>query len=275
MKKSINVLAFPPNLSTKELFQLAKEAGLDGVEVIIGEKANPPYTLSLSISEEEAKEFKKEAEKAGIMLGTTLPGFHWQVRLTHPDPAIREKSIELTKICLRINRWLGADVLLLVPGTVSPEEPYDVAIERAREGIKQLIEEAEKNKVYIGVENVWNKMFMSPLEMRDFIDSFQNEWVGAYFDVGNVLNFGFPEQWIRILGKRIKAVHVKDFRLSAGNIHGFVNLLEGDVNWPEVSKALKEINYQGFITAELPAYKFHPELLIFETAKALEAIIKG
>ena len=275
MKKSINVLAFPPNLSTKELFQLAKEAGLDGVEVIIGEKANPPYTLSLSISEEESKEFRKEAEKAGIMLGTTLPGFHWQVRLTHPDPAMREKSIELTKICLRINRWLGADVLLLVPGTVSPEEPYDVAIERAREGIKQLIEEAEKNKVYIGVENVWNKMFMSPLEMRDFIDSFQSEWVGAYFDVGNVLNFGFPEQWIRILGKRIKAVHVKDFRLSAGNIHGFVNLLEGDVNWPEVSKALKEINYQGFITAELPAYKFHPELLIFETAKALEAIIKG
>jgi hexulose-6-phosphate isomerase len=116
---------------------------------------------------------------------------------------------------------------------------------------------------------------MSPLEMRDFIDSFQSEWVGAYFDVGNVLNFGFPEQWIRILGKRIKAVHVKDFRLSAGNIHGFVNLLEGDVNWPEVSKALKEINYQGFITAELPAYKFHPELLIFETAKALEAIIEG
>jgi hexulose-6-phosphate isomerase len=275
MKKSINVWAFPQNLSTKELFQLAKEAGLDGVEVIIGEKANPPYTLSLSISEEEAKEFRKEAEKAGIMLGTTLPGFHWQVRLTSPDPAMREKSIELTKICLRINRWLGADVLLLVPGTVSPEEPYDVAIERAREGIKQLIDEAEKNKVYIGVENVWNKMFMSPLEMRDFIDSFQNEWVGAYFDVGNVLNFGFPEQWIRILGKRIKAVHVKDFRLSAGNIHGFVNLLEGDVNWPEVSKALKEINYQGFITAELPAYKFHPELLIFETAKALEAIIKG
>lgn len=275
MKKSINVWAFPPKLSTKELFQLAKEAGLDGVEVIIGEQANPPYTLSLSITEEEAKEFRKEAEKAGIMLGTTLPGFHWQVRLTHPDPAIREKSIEQTKICLRINRWLGADVLLLVPGTVSPEEPYDVAIERAREGIKQLIDEAEKNKVYIGVENVWNKMFMSPLEMRDFIDSFQSEWVGAYFDVGNVLNFGFPEQWIRILGKRIKAVHVKDFRLSAGNIHGFVNLLEGDVNWPEVSKALKEIDYQGFITAELPAYKFHPELLIFETAKALEAIIKG
>jgi hexulose-6-phosphate isomerase len=275
MKKSINVWAFPPKLSTKELFQLAKEAGLDGVEVIIGEQANPPYTLSLSITEEEAKEFRKEAEKAGIMLGTTLPGFHWQVRLTSPDPAMREKSIELTKVCLRINRWLGADVLLLVPGTVSPEEPYDVAIERAREGIKQLIDEAEKNKVYIGVENVWNKMFMSPLEMRDFIDSFQSEWVGAYFDVGNVLNFGFPEQWIRILGKRIKAVHVKDFRLSAGNIHGFVNLLEGDVNWPEVSKALKEINYQGFITAELPAYKFHPELLIFETAKALEAIIKG
>jgi hexulose-6-phosphate isomerase len=275
MKKSINVWAFPPNLSTKELFQLAKEAGLDGVEVIIGEKANPPYTLSLTISEQEAKEFRKEAEKAGIMLGTTLPGFHWQVRLTSPDPAMREKSIEQTKVCLRINRWLGADVLLLVPGTVSPEEPYDVAIERARESIKQLIGEAEKNKVFIGVENVWNKMFMSPLEMRDFIDSLRSEWVGAYFDVGNVLNFGFPEQWIRILGQRIKAIHVKDFRLSAGNIHGFVNLLEGDVNWPEVSKALKEINYQGFITAELPAYKFHPELLIFETAKALKAIIQG
>ncbi|MBC7328243.1 TIM barrel protein [bacterium] len=275
MKKSINIWAFPPGMSTSEVFKLAKDAGLDGVELNIEEKGNPPYSLPITFTEEEAIEIRKEAEKAGILLGTTSSGVHWQYRLTSPDPAIREKAIEYTKMRLRINSWLGAEVLLLVPGAVSPDEPYDVAIERSKEGIKCLIGEAEKQKVIIGVENVWNKMLLSPLEMRDFVDSFQSEWVGAYFDVGNVLNYSFPEQWIRILGQRIKAVHVKDFRLSAGNFTGFVNLLEGDVNWPEVSKALKEIDYQGFVTAELPAYKFHPELLIYETAKALEAIIKG
>ncbi|MGB9877073.1 MAG: sugar phosphate isomerase/epimerase family protein [bacterium] len=275
MKKSINIWAFPPNLSVREAFQLAKEAGLDGVELNIEEQGTPPYALPLTISEKEVVEIRKEAEQVGILLGTTSSGVHWQYRLTSPDQRVREKAVEYTKMRLRINRWLGANVLLLVPGAVSPEEPYDLAIERSRECIKQLIEDAEKNKVIIGVENVWNKMLLSPLEMRDFIDSIQSEWVGAYFDVGNVLNYSFPEQWIRILGQRIKAVHVKDFRLSVGNINGFVNLLEGDVNWPEVSKALKEINYQGFVTAELPPYKFHPELLIYETAKALDLIIKG
>lgn len=275
MKKSINIWAFPPGLSVKEVFQLAKEAGLDGVELNIEEKGTPPYALPISVSESEVVEIRKEAEQLGLLIGTTSSGIHWQYRLTSPDPTVREKAVEQTKIRLRINRLLGADVLLLVPGAVSEQEPYDLAIERSREGIKQVIAEAEKQRVIIGVENVWNKMLLSPLEMRDFIDSFQSEWVGAYFDVGNVLNYSFPEQWIRILGKRIKAVHVKDFKLSVGNIHGFVNLLEGDVNWAEVSKALKEVGYQGFVTAELPPYRFRPELLIYETSKALDVIIKG
>jgi len=275
MKKSINMGAFPPGLSVKAAFQLAREAGLDGVELNIEESGTPPYALPISIGEREAGEIREEAERLGLALATTSSGIHWKYRLTSPDPAVREKAGEQTRMRLRINRWLGAGVLLLVPGAVSEQEPYDVAIERSREGIKQVIGEAEKEKVVIGVENVWNKMLLSPLEMRDFLDSFQSEWVGAYFDVGNVLNYSFPEQWIRILGKRIKAVHVKDFKLSAGNIQGFVNLLEGDVNWPEVSKALKEVGYDGFVTAELPPYRYHPELLIYETSKALDAIIKG
>lgn len=275
MKKAINVWALPKGLSVEEAFKLAKDAGFDGVELNIEEEGNPPYSLSIDASEEEVQKIRETAEKVGILLGTTSSGIHWRYRFTSPQEETRKKAIEQTKKRLRINKWLGAKVLLVVPGAVSEEEPYDLAIERAKECIAQLVEEAEKQGVILAIENVWNKMLLSPLEMRDFVDSFGSEWVGAYFDVGNVLAFGFPQQWIRILGKRISAVHVKDFKLSVGNIYGFVNLLEGDVDWKEVMKALREIGYDGFITAELPPYKFYPERLIYETANALKAIIEG
>ena len=176
---------------------------------------------------------------------------------------------------------LGASGILVVPGAVeiffNPAAeivPYDVAMKRVEEVMKELAPVAEKNKVAIGIENVWNKMFLSPLEARDVLDRVGSEYVGWFFDVGNILALGFPEQWIRILGKRIKKVHVKDFRRAVGTADGFVDLLEGDVNWPEVVKALKEVGYDDFLIAEMiPGYTHAPETRLANTSLALDKIL--
>jgi hexulose-6-phosphate isomerase len=172
---------------------------------------------------------------------------------------------------------LGADTILVVPGAVgvdfiknSEVVSYDKAYDYALEAFNELKCEAEKLKVSIGIENVWNKFLLSPLEMRDFIDKIHSEFVGSYFDVGNVINNGYPEQWIRILGNRIKKVHIKDFRRSVGNISGFVDLLSGDVNFHEVVKSLNDIGYSGYVTAEMDSN--YENQIVYATSSAMNVI---
>ena len=149
--------------------------------------------------------------------------------------------------------------------------PYDVCHDRASEALRQILPAAEQAGVALCIENVWNKFLLSPLEMRDFMDSFNSEMVGAYFDVGNVLLTGYPEHWIRILGRRIKRVHIKDFKRSVGTVEGFVDLLEGDVDFQAVQQALSDIGYDGYVTAEmLPFEPGRPE----RTAQAMKEIFK-
>jgi hexulose-6-phosphate isomerase len=177
-----------------------------------------------------------------------------------------------------VAKWLGTDAYLFVPGAVDvfflPDAevvPYDVCYQRASEALRQILPAAEETGVAICIENVWNRFLLSPLEMRDFIDSFGSAMVGAYFDVGNVLLTGYPEHWIRILGERIKRVHVKDFKRSAGTAEGFVNLLEGDVNFETVKEALADVGYDGYVTAELlPFAPGRPA----KTARAMKKIFK-
>ncbi|MDN5276055.1 MAG: L-ribulose-5-phosphate 3-epimerase [Clostridiales bacterium] len=156
----------------------------------------------------------------------------------------------------------------LYPGTA------DVAYERALEAFMQLKEEAEATKVSICLENVWNKFLLSPLEMRDFIDKINSPYVGVYLDVGNVIYTGYPEHWIRILGKRIKKVHFKDFRRKVGTLEGFVDLLAGDVNFPEVMQAFKEVGYDDYVTAEMiPNYTHYTNQIIYNTSKSMDRIL--
>src|SRR5690606_27691514 len=137
------------------------------------------------------------------------------------------------------------------------------------EAITGLASHAESAGVSIAIENVWNKFLLSPLEMRSFIDATGSSYVGSYFDVGNVVVNGYPEHWIRILGHRIKKVHFKDYRRQAGGLHGFVDLLAGDVNYPAVVEALKAIGYNNFVTAEMiPPYAHHAEQIIYNTSKS-------
>ncbi len=278
MKKSISYWSFPSDLTLAECFALAKKAGFQAVEVALPSGKNE---ITLESQRGDLLKVKEEAEKAGIELSSLATGLFWDFSLTSNDPATRAKAKEIVAKMLEFASYLEVDTILVVPGAVDvffkPESEvvaYDLAYERALSTMKELAPVAERYRVNIGIENVWNKFLLSPLEMRDFIDRVGSSWVGAYFDVGNTVLTGYPEQWIRILGKRIKKVHLKDFRASVGNVSGFVDLLEGDVNWKEVITALKEIGYDGYLTAEMmPLYKADKTALIYQTSRALDFIL--
>jgi hexulose-6-phosphate isomerase len=261
-------------LPIKSAMEQASKMGFEGIELGIASQG----VLTHNTSQAECEEIVREAEKHGLEISGVASGESWTTSPTANDEDVRLKIIDFTQKALQITHWLGSDAYLFVPGAVEvfflPDAeviPYDVCYQRASEAISQLVPVAEKLGVAIAVENVWNKFLLSPLEMREFIDNFNTSQVGVYFDVGNVLLTGYPDQWIRILGSRIKRVHIKDFKLSVGNADGFVDLLEGDVDFEAVKQALSEINYDGYVTAEMiPFTPGRPE----KTAAAMKKIFK-
>jgi len=281
MKKSISYWAFPGGLEgTKpipEAMREAKDAGFEAIELAIGDAG----VLTPKTNKKECGDIRKEAEKAGIEISSVASGIYWGYNLGCNSAADRKRCEQATKKMLQITSWLGTDALLFIPAAVdvffNPEAeviPYDVALDRAVQGTKRLLATAEKTKVALCVENVWSKFLLSPTEMRDFVDQFGSEFVGCYFDVGNVLAYGYPEQWIRILGKRIKRVHFKDFKTAVADANGFCDLLEGDVNWPAVIQALTSVGYDAYCTAEMiPLYPNHPTVRIVNTSSAMDAIL--
>lgn len=238
-----------------DAFIETKEAGFDGLELTIGETG----LLNLEINKKECEEIVSIADTIGISHKTVASGIPWQYSLTDNNKEIRNKGIEYVKKMIAITNWLQADRLLLVPGAVDiffrndyEKIPYDICFKRSKESIFEFLNTAENLNVNLCIENVGNKFLLSPLEMKDFIDSFGSAKVGAYLDVGNVLyNGGYAEDWIKILGKRIKAIHFKDYKNNIGGINGFCELLEGDVDWKLVMESIKSINYDGTITAEM------------------------
>ncbi|MCD6408161.1 sugar phosphate isomerase/epimerase [bacterium] len=272
MKKSINIGVIG-NMKFEEGLKIIKDAGFEAVEL------NLSGVLSENSSEDEVKKVKEIVLSNGLEIASVLAGGFWDYPLTSGNPEIRKKGEELLQKSLRICNWLGTDALLVVPGVVAPLSGegeivnYEDAYRRSQESIKKCVKIAEEVGVYICVENVWNKFLLSPLEMKKFVEEIGSEFVKVYFDVGNILVIGFPEMWIRILGKLIKRIHLKDFKLSVGNINGFCNLLEGDVNWPEVIKALKEIGYDSYLTAEYGPYKYYPETIIYHLSLSIDKIL--
>jgi hexulose-6-phosphate isomerase len=276
MKKGINIWSFPAG-TIRESLALAKDAGFEGVELAL----NGTGELSMESSEAEIREIKKTADDMGLSLYSLSSGLCWDYRLSDDDPKLRAKAKDMIKKQLETAKILGADTALVLPGVVnvsfsSPEKKvaYDIVYERALEGIGELKSYAESLQVNIGLENVWNKFLLSPMEMRDFIDKIDSKYVGSYLDVGNTLYCGYPEDWVRILGSRIKKIHFKDYRMEAGGAHGFVDLLAGDVDYPEVVKALGEIGYEDWVSAEMiPNYKHHTSAIIYNTSYAMDRIL--
>ena len=278
MKKGISIWSFAET-DLKKCFQLARDAGFDGVEVALDEKG----MVSLESTKEDAETVKAWAKEAGVALYSVASGLYWKKNYTASSEEIRKEAKEITRKQLQVASWLGCQSILVVPGAVGVDfEPgseivdYDVAYDRCLEALKELAPVAEEYQVELCIENVWNKFLLPPLEMRDLIDKVNSPWVGSYFDVGNVLYCGYPEQWIKILGKRIRKVHFKDFKRSVGTLDGFGDLLSGDVNWKNVRAALEKNGYDGWVTAEmLPPYAQYPETILYNTSNAMNRIIGG
>jgi hexulose-6-phosphate isomerase len=252
LKKGISVWAYDPKRPLPEVFRMAKEAGFDGVEVAIADDG----PITPAATEGDCRRIVEQAGEAGVALTSLASGLGWKYPIISETASVREQAVAKVRGSLDVARYLGVDTILLVPGTVDPSTPYDVAYRNAQSVLKSLAPHAEQTGVSIGVENVWNKFLLSPLETARFLDEIGSPFVGSYFDVGNVVLTGFPEQWIRILGPRIKRVHFKDFQRSVGTLAGFCALTEGDVDWPAVLAALDGIGYtrgglgDGWVTAE-------------------------
>lgn len=225
-----------------EKFQAAKLAGFDGVELM---------------SHLDRTEVLKALDKTGLIIPSVCDALHWKFLLSDPDPKVREDGITALKVSLEDAKAYEADTVLLVPGRVSDIVSYDDCWKRTVEEIKKAIPLAEKLNVKIAIENVWNNFILSPVEAVTYVDQFQSKIMGFYFDIGNILVYGWPEQWIKILGPRVAKVHIKEFSRKIadkqGKGAGFgVKLQEGDVNWPAVMKALDDIGYSNWTTIEQP-----------------------
>jgi len=278
MKKSINIWSFIGK-TNKEAMKLAKDAGFEGIELALGGEGE----ITMTSTDEELLSIKAYAEELGIKVPSLSSGLCWANSLTANDPEERQRAFDMVVRQLYCAKMIGAETILVIPGSVSVEfvpewgvVDYDVVYERALEQMKKLAPIAEEYGVQIGLENVWNKFLLSPLEMRNFIDAVGSEWVGSYFDTGNVVYSGYPEQWIKILGKRIFKVHFKDYRRNPGGLNAFVDLLAGDVDWKAVKQAFADIGYEGWAAGEMiPQYAQGSDQLIYNTSASMERIMRG
>jgi L-ribulose-5-phosphate 3-epimerase len=275
LKKGINIWSFP-QADIAGNIRLAKTAGFDGIELALNETG----PLSLQSTDEQIASYRALADAEGIEITSLATGLYWTYSLTSPDAQRRAKAMDIVRFQLKAAKLLGVDAILVVPGCVGADfaaetepVPYDVAYDRAREAMRVLAPEAEAMGVKIGLENVWNKFLLSPLEMRQLIDEIGSPYVGCYFDVGNVVRTGYPEHWIDILGSRIVRVHIKDFSEQVGNIAGFVDLLAGDTNFPAVTAALERIGYTGYLTAEMGTYKHYAQASIDNISRSMDYIL--
>jgi hexulose-6-phosphate isomerase len=259
IRKGVYLGMLPRELSYADRFKLARDVGFDDVEC-----ATAP-------DPKVAEEIKKAAESAGVRIHSVMNQAHWKFPLSASDPAVVAESIKGMETSLENARFWGADAVLLVPAVVSPQTRYQEAWRRSQEQIRKLLPLAKKLKVVIAIENVWNKFLLSPLEMARYVDEFKSPWVRTYFDVGNVVLFGFPQDWIRTLGKRIAKVHLKDFRFQKMQAE-FVALREGAIDWPQVHKALGEAGFAGTATVELPG---GDEAYLREVSRRVDLILAG
>jgi L-ribulose-5-phosphate 3-epimerase len=219
-----------------EHFQRLKDAGFQGVEL-------------LSPNELDRDEVLKARDQTGITIHGVSGSRHWTDQLSDPNPQVVEKGLAAIRKEIEDCKAYGGTTVLVVPAVVTPKVSYRDAYARSQAAIKTIIPDAEKAGIKLAIEEVWNKFLLSSVEFARYIDEFQSPAVGAYFDVGNVVEYGFPQEWIRELGKRILKIHIKEYKKEKRFSYA---LGEGEINWPEVTRALVDVGYDGWISAEVP-----------------------
>ena len=242
-RKAVLISMLPKDLSYAARFAVARDAGFDAIEM---------QTIA---GEDEAAEIREAARRSGVRIHSVMNADHWRFPLSSGDRDVVNRGVAGMETSLRnAARW-GADTVLLVPAVVDQTTSYRDAWTRSQQVIRErLLPLARDLKVIVTVEEVWNKFLLSPLEFARYVDELESPWVKAYFDVGNVVFYGYPQDWIRSLGARIAKVHLKDFHLDRPNGRfAWVNIGEGDIDWREVQRAFDEVGYRGFFTTEVAA----------------------
>lgn len=240
-KKALLITMLPKELPFRDRFQMAVDAGFVGIE------------MQTVTDAAEAEAIRAAAAATGLRIHSVMNSDHWKFPLSSADPAVVSRSVAGMETSLRNAKLWGADTVLLVPAVVDAQTSYRDAWTRSQAVIRErLLPMARDLRVVIAVEEVWNKFLLSPLEFARYVDEFDSPWLKAYFDVGNIVFYGFPQDWIRTLGKRTVKVHLKDFQLDRpGGRFAWKNLGEGDIDWAEVRKALADVGYDGFVTTEI------------------------
>ena len=244
IKKAVKFHMIDEAMSVKSKFKLLLELGFDGVEL------DSPSDL-------DEQEVVEAREATGLPIHGVVDSVHWKKTLGDPDASVRAEGLAALEHALRQANTFGASTVLLVPAVVNKEISYADAYSRSQAEIRKVLPLAQELNVKIALENVWNQFLLSPLEFARYIDEFESPFIGAYFDIGNIVNYGWPEHWIHTLGPRILKLDVKEFSKQKRNDEGLwqgfrVALGEGDCDWPAVNQALSEINYAGWATAEIP-----------------------
>lgn len=265
IKKGLGYWMIKEDLSLLDKFKLVKDLGFDGIEF------NSPLDIPL-------KDLLEARDKTGIEVPSTVNKDHWGKPISDPDPAVRKFTIDSMAKSLEQTKELGGDTVLLVPGVVSDTVSYKTAYGNALDSIRKMIPHAEKTGVKIALENVWNNFILSPIEAKDFLDKIDHPLVGWYFDLGNILRYGWPDHWLEVLGDKVFKLHVKEYSKKIMNEEGLgkgfnVELTQGDVNWPQVMKTIKDINYKGqYMTLEVNG---GDRTVLKKLSEQLDTIIKS
>ncbi|MGB0544948.1 MAG: sugar phosphate isomerase/epimerase family protein [Candidatus Pseudothioglobus sp.] len=279
MIKGISYLSFENGLSNNEPIESAlsqtKMHGFDALELSVSSEG----VINTNSSKAECEMIRKSIDDSGVFVDSIATGMSWGVSPTSDDESIRKKSISLHQDALKVASYLDCKALLFVPGVVkSPISPeivrYDRALDRLREAINQMLPIAEDLNVDLCMENVWNGFFYSPIELRDFVDSFDSDRLGVYLDIGNLIGYQqHPPHWVELLNSRIKRVQIKDFQENfdwTGSF-SFCDIGAGDVPWKETIEALKTIEYKSTIIAEMLPWD---ETILSRTSAAMDQLFK-
>jgi len=263
----------------RQALEDAKACGFDGLELAFG-----AGELNTDTTQATCQRIREDADRLGVTLGTMISGNFWSCPLSSADPAQRRTAIEFTRKYIEVAHWLGVKTILVIPGAVDvawdpsvPVTSYQQVWDNATASLRELLPLAVERGVTLALENVWNKFLVGPVEFKMFIDQFASPNMGCYFDVGNVVINGYPQHWIEILGHRIAAVHVKNFKRDdcAGGLHGFGDdLLHGDVDFGAVKTALRKIHYTSPITAEMLPFSRLPNLVLPDMELARDTAVK-
>lgn len=280
MKKSINAWSVDAKESFDEMFSHLSACGFAAVELNIdGKNAASAHSLTMDTTEAELREILHKAEHFGLEIASVSTSLYGNL-LGSDDKNEREQGKDILRKQMICAAALDADSILAVPGAdITGGASIAQAFENAYLALSEMKEEIEYSKIYVCLENVWNGFFTSPFDMADFIDRLNSPYIKAYYDVGNTVAFSDTVSWVSVLGERIQRIHIKDFKRNGGLNGGgdFVDLLSGDINWPKVITALKNIGYDGYLTAEVFPTREYGQMLTFykEVSAQEDTILKG